>query len=164
MASGSIPGDSTVPEFGPVLPAATIATTPRRTAISIAADSGSVTYELDGGGGAPNDRFMTRMLYWVRWPRTHSTPRTTDEMRPPPSSVSTRTSAILAAGAMLTYSPAVLWPLLAMMPAIWVPYPPGSLLASGYGSAKLAEATMRPFRSASFATPESSTATVMPAP
>ena len=91
-------------------------------------------------------------------------PRTTDETRPLPVLPSTRTSTILACGAMPTNSPAERVPLPAMMPAMCVPCPPGS--SAVRGSAKFTEARMRfgPARSGSAATPESSTATVTPLP
>src|SRR5213594_1821713 len=64
IAYGSMPGLATVSRPGPLFPAATTTTSPRRHAISTAADIGSVRYDV--GVGAPNERLMTRMLYATR--------------------------------------------------------------------------------------------------
>src|SRR5207302_11189856 len=87
---GSMPGEATVSRAGPVFPAVATTTSPRRHAISTAADSGSVRYDV--GVGAPNERLMTRMLYVTRLARTHSIPRMTEEIRPLPWLLRTRTS------------------------------------------------------------------------
>jgi hypothetical protein len=148
---------------GPAFPAAATTTSPRRQAISTAAENGSRRYDVRAG--APKERLMMRMLYAARCARTHSIPRTTDDTRPLPTLSRTRTSTMFVCGAIPTNCPNELVPLPAMIPAMCVPWPPGSAVARW--SAKLTEARTRfegCVRSGSAATPESSTATVMPAP
>src|SRR2546430_13613786 len=140
MTYGSMPGEATVSRPGPLFPAAATTTRPRRHAISTAADIGSVRYDV--GVGAPNERLMTRMLYATRWARTHSIPRTTEEIRPLPVLLSTRTSTMLASGAMPTNSPADRAPFPAMIPRTSVPCAPAS--AQDPSSAQLADAGVLP--------------------
>ena len=102
------------------------------------------------------------MWYAERCARTHSIPRTTEDSRPPPMLSSTRTSTMSACGATPTNSPADAAPLPAIVPAMWVPCPPGSAVT--LLSAKLTDAITRSPRSGFAATPESSTATATPRP
>src|SRR5437773_10310155 len=119
-----MPGEATVSRPGPLLPAAATTTKPRHHAMTTAADIGSVRYDV--GVGAPNERLMARMLYVTRCASTHSMPATTEEIRPLPVLLKTRTSTMLASGATPTNSPAERVPFPAMIPATCVPCPPGS--------------------------------------
>src|SRR2546423_48376 len=102
------------------------------------------------------------MWYAERCARTHSIPRTTDESRPPPTLSSTRTSTMSDCGATPTNSPLDAAPFPAIVPAMCVPWPPGS--GTSRLSAKLTDAITRFPRSGFAATPESSTATATPRP
>src|SRR3954469_14143015 len=97
MTSGSSAGLRIFPDVGPALPAATTTTTPSRHRRSTAKLSGSTFGSWVDG--TPQERFRTRMLYWLRYAPTQCIACSTVETSTAALRPATFTAMTLARGA-----------------------------------------------------------------
>jgi len=124
---GALPGAVMPPycslpsAFLPRLPAAATTVMPLSVSFLVASVSGSVQY--DSWMPAPTDMLTTRMLYAFALAAIQPSAEMMRLIVPIPCESSTLSDTIEAPGAMPAFSPFESYPLPAIVPATWLPWP-----------------------------------------